>query len=223
MPNRAIIYCRVSTDKEEQSSSLERQEEELIVLAKKMNCEIIKVYKERHSGFDIDRDGIIDILESFEAGEADILLVQDDTRLGRGNTKIALLHQLIKMGIKVYSLSTEGEMEPSDMDTMILEIVSIVEENQNRLNRKKISRGVQRAIKEKGYKPELNLSNRGSGGRNKKEFPVEEIVKLREKKMTFEEIAATIKGFGYDVSKATVHRRYVEHMKEKQEDQSTAQ
>lgn len=222
MPNRAIIYCRVSTDKEEQSSSLERQEEELIVLAKKMNCEIIKVYKERHSGFDIDRDGIIDILESFEAGEADILLVQDDTRLGRGNTKIALLHQLMKMGIKVYTISNEGEMEASEMDTMILEIVSIVEENQRKLANKKIGRGIQRAISA-GYKPELNLSNRGSGGRSKKEFPVEEIVKLREKKMTFAEIAATIKGFGYDVSKATVHRRYVEHMKEKQEDQSTAQ
>jgi hypothetical protein len=30
--------------------------------------------------------------------------------------------------------------------------------------------------------------------------------------LTFSEIAATLRGFGYNVSKATVHRRYQEYI-----------
>ncbi|GGA34981.1 hypothetical protein GCM10007416_04890 [Kroppenstedtia guangzhouensis] len=42
---------------------------------------------------------------------------------------------------------------------------------------------------------------------------MDEIVALKEKKLTFEEVAATLQGFGYDVSRATVHRRYREWKK----------
>lgn len=45
-------------------------------------------------------------------------------------------------------------------------------------------------------------------------MPVEEIIRLRDNGLTFQEIAATMRGFGYQVSKATVHRRYREYMEE---------
>jgi DNA invertase Pin-like site-specific DNA recombinase len=67
----------------------------------------------------------------------------------------------------------------------------------------------------KGYKPEKNLKNLDSNpGRQKIEVPVEEIVRLRKNKLTFSEIAATLRGFGYTISKATVHRRYQEFQQE---------
>ena len=60
-----------------------------------------------------------------------------------------------------------------------------------------------------------NLKNQGkNAGRERIEAPIEEIVRLRQNGLTFSEIAATLRGFGYSISKATVHRRYKEYDRE---------
>lgn len=75
---------------------------------------------------------------------------------------------------------------------------------------------MQRAIAS-GYRPERNLRRRGeNAGRDRIDLPVEEIVRLRERGLTFADIAATMRSFGYEASKATVHRRYQEYMDEQQ-------
>jgi hypothetical protein len=60
----------------------------------------------------------------------------------------------------------------------------------------KIKRGMKRRLK--------NLKNLGgslnAGGRDK-ELPSSEIVRLRQNGLTYEAIAATLKEFGYNVSK----------------------
>jgi DNA invertase Pin-like site-specific DNA recombinase len=208
---KAIIYCRVSTDKEAQETSLARQEEELLKLAERSGFEVAAIIKEQASGYELDRDGIFDVLELIKDKQANVLLIQDETRLGRGNAKIALFHVIIKEGVKIYSLSHNGEIELSDSDALVIQIVGIVEEYQRKLHNLKIKRGMLRAI-EKGYSPQNNLSNKGNKeGRERIEVPVEEIVRLRENGLTFEEISATLRGFGYKVSKATVNRRYLEY------------
>jgi DNA invertase Pin-like site-specific DNA recombinase len=213
---KAIIYCRVSTEKNTQDSSLKRQREELEDFAKKNGFEIMKTIEERHSGFDVEREGIIEALALFKDKQAEVLLVQDDTRLGRGHSKIALIHELRKMKIKVYTIQDHGEISLSEADVMLLEIVSSVEEFQRRITNYKISRGMSRAIN-KGFEPQKNFHDIHMGGRDKKELPVEEIINLRKKKLTFHEIAATLRGLGFEVSKATVHRRYKEYMDECEE------
>lgn len=212
---KAVIYCRVSTEKESQETSLARQEEELVKMAEKWNFEVAAIIKEQASGYDLDRDGIFEMLDLFKAKEANTLLIQDETRLGRGNAKIALFHVINKESVKIFSMAHDGEMELSDSDAMVIKIVGIVEEYQRKLHNLKIKRGMLRAV-EKGYRPQKNLSNRGNiGGRERKEVPVEEIAKLRANGLTFEEIAATLRGFGHKVSKATVHRRFLEFEKQK--------
>jgi len=209
---RAVIYCRVSTEKETQESSLQRQEQELLQLANQLSLEVVKVIKERESGYQLDRDGVFNLLDTIKDEKVDAVLIQDETRLGRGNAKIALLHCILKEGIRIYTLTQKGEMELSESDSMVLQIVGIVEEYQRKLHNIKISRGMKRAV-EKGYRPQKNIRNQHlSNGPEKKVVPVEEIVRLRQNGLTFHEIAATLRGFGYNVSKATVHRRYVEHM-----------
>ena len=209
---KAIIYCRVSTDKETQDSSLIRQREELEKLAKIHKIDVIKIIEERHSGYDVDRDGIVEALTMFKEKQATILLVQDDTRLGRGNAKIALLHEIKKLDATLFTLTEQGEPELSESDEMVLNILATVEEFQRKLVNYKIKRGMHRAI-ENGYRPQDNLSNLDKGGgREKLSVPIEEIIKLRSKKLTFQEIAAILRGLGYDVSKATVHRRYKEYI-----------
>ena len=209
---KAFIYCRVSTNKETQETSLQRQEEELTELAKQHHLEIDSVVKEQASGYDFDRDGILHVLERIKDKKVQALLIQDETRLGRGNAKIALLHCILKEGIKLYSISHNGELQLSESDSMVLKIVSMVEEYQRKLHNVKIKRGMKRAV-EQGYRPQKNLKNLGeASGREKIEVPVEEIVRLRKNKLTFHEIAAILRGFGYNISKATVHRRYQEYM-----------
>lgn len=209
---KAIIYCRVSTNKETQETSLKRQEEELTQLASRYQFEIEAIIKEQASGYDYERDGILDLLERIKDDQVQAVLIQDETRLGRGNAKVAILHCILKEGIKLYSISHNGELQLSESDSMVLKIVSMVEEYQRKLHNVKIKRGMMRAIKQ-GYKPEKNLKNLGEhSGREKIEVPIEEIYKLRKNGLTFAEIAATLRGFGYSISKATVHRRYQEYI-----------
>jgi DNA invertase Pin-like site-specific DNA recombinase len=208
---RAIIYSRVSTDKKEQEKSLLRQRAELTELGEKLGFTIVASIEEQQSGFTIEREGIFEMLEYFTDGKADSLLIQDETRLGRGNTKIALFHQLNKLGIAIYTLTHNGKLELSDSDSMVLQIVGIVEEYQRKIHNLKIKRGMKKAIRE-GYNPKANLKNINQApGRERLEIPIEEIIRLREKNLTFKEIASTLNGLGYHVSKATVHRRYREY------------
>jgi len=214
---KAIIYCRVSTNKETQETSLKRQEEELIQLANTYHFEIDRVIKEKASGYDFDREGIFELLERIREKQVQAILIQDETRLGRGNAKIALLHCMLKENIKLYSISHSGELQLSESDSMVLNIVSMVEEYQRKLHNAKIKRGMKRAV-QKGYKPEKNLKNLGEGsGRVKIEVPIEEIVRLRKNGLIFSEIAATLRGFGFNISKATVHRRYQEYIESQEE------
>ncbi|AEH48460.1 MULTISPECIES: YneB family resolvase-like protein [Parageobacillus] len=209
---KAVIYCRVSTNKEEQETSLERQREELERLAEQHGFEVVKIIMEQASGYEVDRDGVFDLLSTLKEEQIDALLVQDETRLGRGHARIALLHCIQKEGVKIYTITHNGEMQLSEADSMVLNILSIVEEYQRKIHNLKIKRGMQRAIAQ-GYRPERNLKSVGkNAGREKMDLPIEEIVRLRHNGLTFAEIAATLRGFGYDVSKATVHRRYREYI-----------
>jgi DNA invertase Pin-like site-specific DNA recombinase len=209
---KAIIYCRVSTTKETQETSLARQEEELLRLAGNYGFEVASIIKEQASGYDIEREGILELLELIKDKKIGALLIQDETRLGRGNAKVAILHCILKENVKLYSVSHSGELQLSESDSMVLQIVSMVEEYQRKIHNIKIKRGMKRAV-EHGYRPQRNLKNQGeNSGRERKEMPVEEIVRLRNNGLTFAEIAATLRGFGYDVSKATVNRRYLEYI-----------
>jgi len=201
----------VSTEKEAQEMSLKRQEEELEQLAADLSLVHVTTFTDQHSGFDIDRDGLLDLLEFVRDEKIDAVLIQDETRLGRGNARMAVLHLLAKTDTEIYSHSDDGKISLNEMDTMLLEILAVVEEYQRKLHNAKIRRGMQRAVKH-GYRPERNLKNRGNAeGRERIEVPVSEIVALRDKGLTYDEITSVLNGLGHDVSKATVHRRYKEY------------
>ncbi|MBW3113734.1 MULTISPECIES: recombinase family protein [Bacillaceae] len=209
---KAVIYCRVSTKKDSQETSLERQEIELIKLAQEYHSDIVAVIKDQASGFELDRPGVLELLDRVKDDSIEAVFIQDETRIGRGNAKIALIHCLLKEGVKIISHTHNGELHLSESDSMVINIVSMVEEYQRKLHNLKIKRGMKRAV-ENGFQPHKNLKNKGNiDGRERIEVPVGEIVRLRKNELTFAEIAATLRGFGYDVSKATVHRRFKEYM-----------
>lgn len=208
---KAAIYARVSTDKPRQKTSLNRQKRELIEFARQNDIKIKKIIEEKKSGFQEERKGIIKILELLRDDHINTVMIQDSTRLGRGNSKMALIHQIQKLEGVVITLEDKGPIALNELEQMIIEILGVVEKYQQRLTNKKISRAMKKTIKEKNYNPEQNLKNIEQGGRKRKEIPLKEIIRLRKMKLTFSEIAATLRGLGYDISKSTVHRRYREY------------
>lgn len=208
---KAIIYCRVSTTKSDQQTSLERQNAELNQLARQYNLEVRASISEQASGYEIEREGIFTILEHFMNEEAQYLLIQDETRLGRGNAKIALIHELQKLNVSILTSINESELELSEGDSMVLQIISAVEEYQRKVHNIKIKRGMQRAIS-RGYNPAKNLGDlTNSPGRSRLKIPMDQIIDLREKGLTFDEITEKLKLQGHTISRATVHRRYQEY------------
>ncbi|MEK5146797.1 recombinase family protein [Psychrobacillus sp. FSL K6-4615] len=209
---KSVIYCRVSTEKESQETSLKRQEEELIEFAKLNNYEVEKVFSDQHSGYDIEREGLLDLLDYIKQNEIKAVFVQDETRIGRGNGRMAVLHLLQKINTSIYTLQDKGVINLNEMDTMLLEILALVEEYQRKLHNAKIKRGMKKAVSQ-GYRPEKNLKTRGNPeGRERIDVPLEEVVRLRNAGLTYEEISMTLKGLGFNISKATVHRRYMEYI-----------
>ena len=213
MKKIALIYCRVSTTKETQETSLERQEEELLKFAFEQSYIVDQVFTDQHSGYEMDREGLLELLNCVKSNKVNAVFVQDETRLGRGHARIALLHVMKKYGVEVFTLSDQGPIALNDMDDMVLEILAVVEEYQRKIHNAKIKRGMRRAV-ENGYKPEKNLKGKGNPqGRERLELPLDQIVNLKNSGLTFHEIAVTLEGFGYKASKATVHRRYMEFQK----------
>lgn len=207
---RVVIYCRVSTNKSTQETSLSRQVEELQQLASGLGADVIDVITEQESGYEVNRQGLLDLLDHVSTSQLDAVLVTDDSRLGRGNAKIAILHTLMKHDVRLLTMQSTSDYVVSDAEKMVLEIVSVVEEYQRKIHNAKISRGMRRAVAN-GFSPQRNIQNNDQGGRHRIEVPIEEIIQLRERGLTFAEIAATLRGFGYEVSKATVNRRYLEY------------
>lgn len=112
----------------------------------------------------------------------------------------------------MYSVAHNGELQISETDAMILQIIGIVEEYQRKLHNSKIRRGMKKAVQE-GYQPQKNLRNQNiGGGRNRKEVPLTEIIRLRESGMTFAEMTTILQNNGFEASKATIHRRYSEYL-----------
>lgn len=216
MKKKALVYCRVSTAKDEQESSLQRQEEELMKFAFEQGYLVEEVYVDQHSGYEMDREGLLEMLNQIKSERVDAVFIQDETRLGRGHARIALLHVMKKHDVDVFTLSDQGPISLNDMDDMVLKILAIVEEYQRKIHNAKIKRGMRRAV-ENGYKPERNLKGKGNpDGRERLELPVDQIVSLKMSGLTFHEIAVTLQGFGYQASKATVHRRYKEYQQMKE-------
>ncbi|WP_048602172.1 YneB family resolvase-like protein [Rubeoparvulum massiliense] len=217
---QAILYARVSTEKEEQVSSLERQMAEMREYAKLNHLDVVGEITEQASGYDVTREGILQLFEQVETNRDLIVLVIDETRIGRGHAKLAIIRTIQKLHGTIFSIEDQGPLRLNEMDGLVLQILAAVEEYQRTIHNHKISKGMKRAV-ELGYSPEKNLPRVRQGGRERTDLPMEEIIRLRQMNLTFADIAATLRGFGYPASKATVHRRYQEYLASKESGEPT--
>ncbi len=87
----AVIYCRVSTIDQEDNTSLETQEKDSRAYCAERGYSVEAVFKDVHSGFDMDRPGLRAALDAIQQGAADVLVVRKLDRLSRKQTHQAML------------------------------------------------------------------------------------------------------------------------------------
>ncbi len=102
---KVAAYCRVSTNHEEQESSLETQisyYEELIM--EHDGWKLVKIYAERASGTKIKkRPEFMKMLKACKQGKIDLILTKSISRFGRNTLDTLItLYDLFNLGVKVY-------------------------------------------------------------------------------------------------------------------------
>ena len=101
MPNKAVIYARVSSEGDRQNT--DRQVVDLQAYAAATGLEVVRVFTEKASGARDDRPVLAECLDWCCAGNADILLLSEISRLGR-TVKIIVdaVDRLTKAGVCIH-------------------------------------------------------------------------------------------------------------------------
>lgn len=90
IPTRAIIYCRISRDREGAGLGVERQREDCELLAKQLGVDVVEVYSDNdlsaYSGK--PRPGYQQLLADLRAGRADTVLAWHTDRLHRSPAEL---------------------------------------------------------------------------------------------------------------------------------------
>ena len=101
---RVAAYCRVSTNHEEQDSSLEAQTsyyEKLIT--NNPGWKLVKIYSERASGTQLKkRPEFMKMIKACKQGKIDLILTKSMSRFGRNTLDtLRVLYELFNIGVKV--------------------------------------------------------------------------------------------------------------------------
>ncbi len=89
-PLRVAIYCRVSTDHDEQDESLEAQKHHyLLMIQKRQDWGYLNTFSDRGSGLNLHaRPAFQELLQFCEAGKVDLVLTKSISRFGRNTVDI---------------------------------------------------------------------------------------------------------------------------------------
>lgn len=113
--NRAVAYIRVSTDKEEQKTSLKNQRDFFEEYVTKQGNELVHIYcDEAKSGTKMkNRTGLNNMIKDAKAGKFNILYVKDISRLFR-NVKhfINVTEELEAHGVTVFFIDLGVNVDP---------------------------------------------------------------------------------------------------------------
>lgn len=106
---RAWIYCRIDAP-EDNHGTLKNQRELLMDYADQMGFVVVGTSEDLGSGTDLERLGLRRITKAAQAGNMDVLVIQNISRIGRDTCRtMEYLEKLRQSGIEVYS-PMEGKL-----------------------------------------------------------------------------------------------------------------
>ena len=119
---RVAAYCRVSTNHEEQESSLETQISYYgKLIAEHKDWQLVKIYAERASGTQIDkRPEFMKMIRDCKRRKIDLILTKSVSRFGRNTLDtLKTLYVLFNLGVKVYFEKENLNNYDKEMRTMM--------------------------------------------------------------------------------------------------------
>lgn len=127
MSKRAVIYGRVSTDKQaEEGTSLKDQIKECEAYAARNNMEVIHIAQEDYSGDGLDRPELNIVMDMLRRGAADSLIVYKTDRTDRswaGVDYMNMLRELREIGIEFHKAENNKEVDLNDPSEVLIESI----------------------------------------------------------------------------------------------------
>lgn len=149
--SRAVIYCRVSTDNQEDNTSLETQEKDARAYCAGRGYGVGAVFKDVHSGYDLNRPGLNAALDAIKNGTASVLVVYKLDRLSRNQRRYhqAMLFYRVEEEYHARIESVTEEIDNSPMGQFARQAAGMVAEVERENTRERTIRG-KRARAEQG-------------------------------------------------------------------------
>lgn len=120
---RAVIYARVSSQKQDKDGNLERQIDRLLKWSKENNYEVVKVFKDTASGINDKRKGFWKMMEFIKENNIPYLIVEFHDRL----TRFGL--EYVKALLKEYDtqlITVESKISKDKMHELVEDLITII-------------------------------------------------------------------------------------------------
>lgn len=153
MNMKAVAYCRVSTNKEEQLNSLESQEKFFLEYTKRNDYNLVKIYAdEGKSGTKMkNRTQLLRLLSDAQAHQFDVVLIKDVSRLARNTVDfLTSIRKLKALGIIVNFVNSD--QTSSDSSEFMLTMLSAIAQEESSNTSKRVKFGKKQNA-EKGRVP----------------------------------------------------------------------
>lgn len=122
---KAWLYCRIAS---EDTLALEMQEQHLREYACQRGWRVVGISTDQHTGTSLFRPGLVELSKAVAAGEMDMVLVFNLSRLCRSTEDAALYWSFLrKHGVDLYSIS-EGKVDLS-VNSTVCEILKKIRTN----------------------------------------------------------------------------------------------
>lgn len=146
-------YIRVSTDKLEQASSIENQKALFENYIYKNGGKLYRIYQDIETGTKADRKGLLDLLDSAQNYEFDVLLIKDWSRFSRNvSYSFVLKEKFEELSIPIINVSTGTNV--LEEDTLIFAVNSAMAQKES----ERVSERTKMAFIAKAYRGEFKGS-----------------------------------------------------------------
>lgn len=190
MPNKAVIYARVSSEGDRQNT--DRQVVDLKAYASLAGLEVVRVFTEKASGARDDRPVLDECLDWCCEGNADILLLSEISRLGRSMKIIVdAVDRLTKAGVSIHFQDINVDTllptgEENGYATMLVTMLGLGAQMERKLIMGRLNSGRKHAI-ENGV---VMGRKRGSvKTREQKEAEYSDVIRLLKKGVSIRNVA----------------------------------
>ena len=138
-------YARVSTERQ----NLERQLSSIFEYAERefdADRADLEVYRDKTTGTDISRDGYQQLVDAVDAGEIDVVVVHEVSRVARSISDLSRTAERVKeAGAELHVVSEGLTLKPGDADPYqdaLFQLLGVFAELEAKIKRKNIAEGI---------------------------------------------------------------------------------